>query len=387
MIMLKSVWVTKSWRKTSKLCTLPTLAEVDGDRNNNMDFLRFAAALAVIVHHSFTLRAVSDPFAVVLGKSLGAVALDVFFALSGFLVAKSLVKTESLSQFAIARGARLFPALITVNIMTVICGALLWTSESWRGYMQSSQWVEYLVVNSTAISNRWHLPGVFADNPANSMVNGSLWTLPVEVRMYGLVAMSGAVALVLSRWCQRHKFVKKVLLSVTASIAIALSLGLWDRLQIGYGPWLHSRGAVTLMGVFAIGMMCEVCRRFIVLDGRVVVGLLMLAVATRSTSAEYLTYACAVVYSTLWLSYTHRLDARGFSGRIGDLSYGTYLIGWPVQQWLYSRWPDMSPSMNTLYAIPVVLILAWMSWTLVEGPSLKLKTKVLDRIRKDRPSE
>jgi len=37
----------------------------------------------------------------------------------------------------------------------------------------------------------YRLPGVFMENPRARGVNGSLWTLPVEVRMYVLVALLG----------------------------------------------------------------------------------------------------------------------------------------------------------------------------------------------------
>lgn len=57
---------------------------------------------------------------------------------------------------------------------------------------------------------------------------------------------------------------------------------------------------------------------------------------------------------------------------IGDLSYGLYIYGFPVQQTLvYFFRPDA----NTLIisSILVTAVFAYMSWHLIEKPALKLK--------------
>src|SRR6202034_1418730 len=58
----------------------------------------------------------------------------------------------------------------------------------------------------------------------------------------------------------------------------------------------------------------------------------------------------------------------------GDYSYGIYLYGFPIQQAVaaaggaYKNW-----TLNLAVALPAVLAVAWMSWWLIERPSLGLR--------------
>ena len=59
------------------------------DRRNNFDVLRLLAASLVLFSHSYALTASTEPFADVSGWTLGEVGVVMFFAMSGFLIAKS----------------------------------------------------------------------------------------------------------------------------------------------------------------------------------------------------------------------------------------------------------------------------------------------------------
>jgi peptidoglycan/LPS O-acetylase OafA/YrhL len=60
--------------------------------------------------------------------------------------------------------------------------------------------------------------------------------------------------------------------------------------------------------------------------------------------------------------------------RIGDISYGTYLYGWPVEQVLRSFIGPVSGWLLFAAALPVAYLCGYASWRLVERPALRLKS-------------
>lgn len=57
---------------------------------------------------------------------------------------------------------------------------------------------------------------------------------------------------------------------------------------------------------------------------------------------------------------------------VTDLSYGVYIVGFFFQQWLVAAMPDMTVMQNVLAGTGIALLAAWISWSCVEKPALKL---------------
>src|ERR1051325_8876378 len=92
---------------------------------NNFDVIRFSLASLVIFSHSFALLSGSnatDPLhRLTRGQiSLGELAVDGFFILSGFLVTHSWTKTPALGAFLLKRASRIYPGFLVVTILTVV---------------------------------------------------------------------------------------------------------------------------------------------------------------------------------------------------------------------------------------------------------------------------
>ena len=65
--------------------------------------------------------------------------------------------------------------------------------------------------------------------------------------------------------------------------------------------------------------------------------------------------------------------------RHGDVSYGLYVLAFPVQQAIVAAWGGgdvPSAGVLTLIALPITYVLAFASWRLVESPALRLKGRL-----------
>jgi peptidoglycan/LPS O-acetylase OafA/YrhL len=59
-----------------------------------------------------------------------------------------------------------------------------------------------------------------------------------------------------------------------------------------------------------------------------------------------------------------------------DLSYGTYIYGWPVAQTVAHLAPGLPAPVLVVASLAAVLPLAWASWHLVEAPALRRAVRV-----------
>ena len=94
-------------------------------------------------------------------------------------------------------------------------------------------------------------------------------------------------------------------------------------------------------------------------------------VAARSTSRTRLLLFAAAAYGMIWLALAPALTHR--PPRHADLSYGTYLYGWPVQQTLHALFPAATAAGAAAAGVVLTLAVAALSWFVVEKPALALK--------------
>src|SRR5579884_2478670 len=86
-----------------------TIGSLDRGRQNNFDYIRFTAAVMVIFAHSYSLLKQTDPLGRLTGFiDCGALAVDIFFVISGYLITKSLMR-RPLIEYVQARVLRLLP--------------------------------------------------------------------------------------------------------------------------------------------------------------------------------------------------------------------------------------------------------------------------------------
>lgn len=162
--------------------------------NNNIGILRLFFASLVIVSHATSLTGVTEPIASIFpGISMGVIAVDGFFIISGFLIAKSMVRIGSIAVYIEKRVLRIYPAFIFAYIFSVFIVGTIVHAKPW---LQIPETFFRLLTLQPPLSYPGQLPGV-QHFPA---LNGSMWTIPYEFRCYLLIAVLWGTGLLRRRW-------------------------------------------------------------------------------------------------------------------------------------------------------------------------------------------
>ena len=151
---------------------------------SGFDYLRIILALLIVADHTVVVcfgiigqRWLFEGAARPLLISL----IPMFFALSGFLVASSLMRSRSLTTFVGLRVLRIVPALAVDTLFCALIIGVLLTDVSLREYFRSADFYKYFL--NIAGDIHYNLPGVFVRNPSTA-VNSQLWTIPFELKCY-----------------------------------------------------------------------------------------------------------------------------------------------------------------------------------------------------------
>ena len=159
-------------------------------KNYNYNFIRFIAALMVIISHSFALSLGASSQHYIDSHHLnlinintwGFLAVAVFFFGSGFYIAKSCERNESFLVFLLKRLFKLLPMLILVVLISIFIIGPVFTTLPLKDYFSNILTWKYLLNGILILQH--NLPGVFTNNVYMPTVNGALWTLPVEFLCY-----------------------------------------------------------------------------------------------------------------------------------------------------------------------------------------------------------
>ncbi len=353
------------------------LSDCVGSRDNNLNLLRIVAALAVLIGHSFALLAQAEPWGALTGMTPGSIAVDVFFIVSGMLVTGSLVNKRSAIDYICSRALRIFPALLCMLLLTVFVLGPYFSSLPLTSYLLAPETRWYLLKCATLFSGVVYvLPGVFAQNPYPYAVNGSLWTMPYEIMMYFLLLVFWSASILLGK--TRKQVLEYVVLTITFLAAL---------LVFGGHFYLHyDNNFVRLLLMFFSGASLFLYRKKIVLSRQFFYPLLLsvLVVAFTSKPVFFALYNLAIAYLVVCFAYLPVGPVRRYNS-LGDYSYGVYIYAFPVQQAIVALFPGIAIWNMALASGLVTILLAVLSWHLVEKPSLAWKHVAVARLRKYLP--
>ncbi len=330
---------------------------------NNFDFLRFLFAALVIFSHSFALAGVGgrEPLSLLTrGQTyLGEISVDGFFAISGFLISASWLRSCSFWNYLSKRMLRIYPGFLVV---CVLCAFLVGPLGAGSASLYFHQLSLLQFVRHALLLDKLALPPAFGANPLPDQVNGSLWTIKIEFECYLLVAALG----ILGALRQRVVPLGLLLLGCAAAGIEAVV------------PSVHHLSETAAEHLrfflfFAAGMVFFLYRDKIVYRPPLLLGALFILAAAAGLHLLEAVLTLPLTYLIMYAAFA----STGALSRFGekrDLSYGLYLYAWPVQQLLLLHFGNtLGPYLLFLLSLPVTLLFAWASWHLVEKPCLRLK--------------
>jgi peptidoglycan/LPS O-acetylase OafA/YrhL len=349
-------------------------------RVNNFDLLRLLAALQVAVVHCIGILKPTGYFARLLGPGLDRFpGVPIFFVISGVLISKSYEHSDSLRDYLRNRCLRIFPGLWVCLVISV--AVILALGVGSLGRITAPEWLLWWAGQMSIFQN---FQATFLA-PLSTGLNGSLWTIPIELEFYiVLPALYGILRL------RRRLGNMRLLAIALASLAVQLlivnshrpvgQVRAYSLLEVTLAPYLW----MFLVGV-SIQRNWSTVRGW--LFGRAHwwgLGYLMLCAAARwlriDTGGNNMSPVYLLPLAGLIVSLA--MSAPGLSDRIlrhHDVSYGLYLYHMLVIDLLVglaapSGWAPFAA------AIIVSLGLAALSWTLIERPYLRRKRGSLQRI-------
>jgi len=331
----------------------------------DVDGLRALAGLGVILCHAE------------FGVPGGFVGVDVFFVISGYLIASLIIKdlrqgTFSLANFWERRIRRIVPALLTVTLVTTLASWFLLVPEALAAFGKSVVALGCLVSNV----HFWREVGYFAA-AADEKPLLHTWSLAVEEQFYLFVPV---FLLLMSRVCRLHWAVTLVAIAAVVSFGVSV-----------YGVAHHPSATFYLLPTRAWELFAGVLLAFRLADrsgrpGRwrepvAALGLALILAACflydDKTPFPGLAAVPPVLGTALLIVSGHAKDGLPYTNRflacgplvfIGLISYSLYLWHWPL--FAIARHQSIYPLgvVDKLLLIAASFVLAVISWRFVETP-------------------
>ncbi len=331
-----------------------TVADIAAPGHNSFGLVRLLAALAVIVSHGYVITGgihATEPLEALTGYPLGAHAVHVFFTVSGLLVAASYDRSPGVARFALARMLRIYPALIMVSLATFFVAALF-LSTATPFVIFASAGGGFFAKILVALSGGAEIAGVFVNTPVPHGVNVPLWTLKYEVMCYISLALLMGLA---------HRFA--AIKPIWISAVILAVAGTWMLRSVAYDDSHLIDHVARFSFAFWIGVLAWQTRARVPVGAGPLIMILALSAVSIALTLPVTLHLITLVsgYGALVASRFHYGALTDFTDE-NDLSYGAYIMAWPVQQTVVQMFPAISPLGNALAATLIVLPLAFLSW-------------------------
>lgn len=345
-----------------------TLASSFDPRVNALNGLRLLLAGAVVFGHAALLGGYQLPGPVML--SLSELAVDGFFALSGFLITRSWLRHPDWRRYLWHRALRILPAFWVCLVITAAVLAplgIVLRGESLTGYWTASDgpfgylwrnWLLWIGQPGIAGSPDWSgYPGFW---------NGSLWSLYWEFLCYLGLGLLGALGVLRDRRVL-------VLAAFVAVWLVTAVKNLVPGVDAQYFASFNGQVVPRLTLMFLAGCVLFLYAEKVPMSGVFAASSALLVVAGLVSGLDLrLLGGLPLAYLLLWLGC--RVPVR--IGMRTDVSYGVYIYAFPIQQVLFAAGLATVGWLGyALLATMLTVPLAYASWRLVERPALRLKAR------------
>jgi peptidoglycan/LPS O-acetylase OafA/YrhL len=323
-------------------------------RSGNFDAIRLFAASAVIFGHSFIILTGDrrlDGFAGV-GNSIAVSAVEVFFVISGYLVSQSFQRSGSWLRFVLARCLRIFPGLLACLCFSAFVLGPVFTALPLSEYFVNPTLYRFVARNALLdVYSEYFLPAVsLHPQKGGAIINGSLWSLAFEYSCYAIVLAMGLL--------------RKLEGRTTAVFFVVTLAG--ATLQI-------LTGLAIFVSYFVAGMSMYFLRQQHRFDGRLACAAAVIILIGSYAWLPQALFPILGGYLIIYAAVDAPFQIKNAT-RFGDLSYGIYLYGWPMEELAVHLIGGPPPWWQIfLLALAMAAGMAWLSWHLVEQPMLRWK--------------
>ncbi len=325
---------------------------------NNFDGVRIGLALIVVFFHLSVLTELPElrHFRVIFS---GEFAVKGFFAISGFLVMKSYLTSSGVIDYFEKRARRIYPAYLSAVVLCLVIGSFV-TRLDVSDFFRSAQTAKYLVANAAFLNFlQPTLPEVFDGNPSSPM-NGSLWTIKIEVMLYFCIPFIYLMFKALGR-------------SVATALIIVASI-LWVYFfTFHYDGWKGPELARQFPGqisFFVIGAFLSAEKKVLENSGWIAAVSLVLLFTVDNVYLRLL--IDPICFSTVVIFLSTSAFRNLDLGRYGDISYGIYLYHFPIIQLLiFLGVFQANVWAGVIAAFAATIGMALLSWHAIEKRVLK----------------
>jgi len=335
------------------------------ERNdNNFGMLRLLFAVLVAFTHSFRFVDGNLNREPLIGAfhlfSFGDLAVDGFFLISGYLVTKSLLQSQSNAEYLGKRILRIYPGFVVALGMSLLVGLIA------GGILPTFNTQTIISVFANVFFFRGvYLANAFAKVPCPG-INGSIWSIAYEFRCYLALIAFDYIGL----------FRRRYLAGGAALLFLITSCLLPPNPGQSAADWFlgNSSSDARFFGLFLTGSVFYVFRDVIQFKQGYALSC-FIAMLALLQSRTFATPAVAILggYSIFWFAF------QGPGGRLSkilnktDLSYGFYLYAWPIGNLIVLFHRSVSVWSLFLYTTVISAAVAYLSWIAIEKPALKLK--------------